>query len=842
MIRGLLIFILLCFGFYSWAQRSSTPLPSIQIQLTDAATGAAVPFVSGYFKRSKTGNAADETGKLTLTVGPLPDTLLLSEVGYETVTMPLSRIPADTIRIKMKATTGQLQEVVVTGFRDPGKALMHQIIAHKRTNDPQRLNRWMRNGYVRTEVDIENLSTDQRQKLMRTMLKVYQHYQRDSVATNALPIFFREQYWREFHTRLPQSNAVYLVAEQNLGLKTDGLAPKLDRFNVPVNLYDGVIPILKQSFVGPVSDLGLAYYAFAIPDTLVENGNTVYRLKFQPKRRNENTFEGSLWVDAGSYALRRVEIQTSSGANLNFIQSLLIRQAFMPVDDTEKGTAWAVTESSLNYQFQNGLGLLGLPTRVDSTGRTLRLINTSVYDHYQINPPGVTAGNFSDTDLAASSTVSSQPFKEEYRLQGLTGRELAIYRAADSLKKNEQFRRTTRLAAFIASGYWDVGNRWRFGPLSSLLSSNLTEGMRFRTSVWSMEGINPHWSVWGYLAYGTRDRRFKETVGIKYVPSRTPYRKYELTLKNDYDALVEYDDQLDNDNLFTLALRKPIPVYQNFLRQIRLSHERDLSPNWSVKTYLSYGSMAPTFRFSYAPSDDIVNTADSSVALLHTLTNSEAGLYLRYARNERTTFLNYDKLRVFTRYPIWQIHVAGGVPFFKNTYFDYLKFSLSLSQDLPMPLKGNLYYNLTSGAVLGTVPLLLLHIPRGNPYYIADKYAYYGMSPYEFAADRYVSLLTRYSLGGLILNKIPLLNRFNLRERLTANFFWGDLTAANQDFNQVNPFRTTGRTPYAEAGVGIENIFNLFSVDCIWRLNHLTGADAVRITRFGIYTGVRLQF
>ena len=93
-----------------------------------------------------------------------------------------------------------------------------------------------------------------------------------------------------------------------------------------------------------------------------------------------------------------------------------------------------------------------------------------------------------------------------------------------------------------------------------------------------MEGFDTRWCLWGYVTYGTRDRRLKETVGIKYVPTRTPYRKYELTLKNDYDALTENDDQLDDDNLFTLALRKPIPVYQNFLQQVRFAHERDLSP------------------------------------------------------------------------------------------------------------------------------------------------------------------------------------------------------------------------------------------------------------------------
>ncbi len=812
---------------------------ALTVLLTDAVTHAPVPFMTGFLKVGRNGDAANENGVLVLTVKQLPDTLLLTEVGYEPRTLPIVAPETAPLLVLMQPTTGQLQEVTVTGYRDPGRAMMLRVIAHKRTNDPQRLARWTRNNYQRTEIDIENLSANQQRKLLSTLLKVYQQYNTDTTSANTLPIFFREQYFGEYHSRQPQNNAAFLIAEKNLGLQTDGLAAKTDRFCLTVNAYDAIIPLLKTSFVGPVSDLGLASYAYAPPDTLIENGKTTYRVGFKPRRANENTFTGSLWIDADSYALLRVAMTTSAGANLNFVQQLAIRQSFAPTDDGEQGTVWLLTESQLDYRFENGLGLLGLPSRIDSAGRTVRIINTNQFGHYQLNPAGITAVNFSVADQTPANTL--RPFTDAYRLSPLRPREQAIYQAADSLKTNRRFQRTTRLAAFVASGYWDVQNKVRFGPYSSLLSANLTEGLRIRSGFWTMEGLDPRWCLWGYVAYGTRDRRFKETLGLKFVPGRSPYRKYELTLKNDYDALSQYDDQLDNDNLFTLALRKPIPVYQTFLRQIRLSHERDLSPNWSAKTYYTYGSLTPTFQFSYAP-EEVVNGADSAVALLHTLVNSEVGLTLRYARNERTTILNYDKLRIYTSAPVVSLYVAGGVPVFNNTYFDYVKFSLSLSQDKPMPFKGSFYYNLTGGAVLGTVPLLLLHIPRGNPFYVADKYAFYGMSPYEFAADRYASLLTRYSLGGLILDKIPLLNKLNLRERVTANFFWGDMTAANREVNKVNTYNTTGPVPYAEAGVGIENIFNLFSIDCIWRLNHVAGADAVRITRFGIYTGLKLQF
>lgn len=830
-------------GLYSMAghaQQAPTPIQTIKGKVIQQGTANAVPFASVYLKTGKNGMTTDENGHFMLTVKSFPDTLLVSEVGFETRTLVILQATSETLAIELPAITNQLQEVTVTAYKDPGKALMKMVIARKKTNDPARLKNYLRNNYYRTEIDIENLTANHKRSLLANVMSIYQKFNQDSVNARSLPIYFQERYYKEFHAKAAQTDAQYLIAEKNMGLKTDELGPKFDKFNLQPNAYDGVIPILKTSFIGPISDLGLSFYEYAEPDTLVEGSIYTYTVRFKPKHQNENTFEGMLWIDSDSYAVTKVEMKTSPTVNLNFVQQLSIGQNFTSIYDTDKGKVWVPSESRILYVFENGWGLLGLPGRVDSTGRMITLKTNSVYTNYRSNVEGVNADNFMREEKNDNAVTE---FKDSYRLTALTAREKAIYQTADSLRHNSKFINTTRFSTFLFSGYWNFGNNWRVGPYSSFVSANPTEGTRIRASLWSMEGISKNWCFWGYAAYGTKDRRFKEALGVKYVPARgANYQKYELLFKNDYDALTEFDDQLDQDNLFTLALRKPIPVYQNFLRQVKWLHERDLNHNWSAKVYYSYGSITPTFQFSYMPSDDIIDLNDTTLRRLKTLYNSELGLTLRYAHNERTTIFNYDKIRIFTKSPILLVHISTGVPMFKNTYFEYLKTNISLSQDVLMPLKGSFYYNIGVGKIFGTLPLLLLYIPRGNPYYIADRYAFYGMSPYEFAADRHVSLLTRYSLGGLILDKIPLINKLNLRERLTANFFWGDLTANNTAFNKINTFRTTGKTPYAEVGVGVENILNFFSIDCVWRLNHLDGADVSRITRFGIYTGVKIQF
>ena len=158
---------------------------------------------------------------------------------------------------------------------------------------------------------------------------------------------------------------------------------------------------------------------------------------------------------------------------------------------------------------------------------------------------------------------------------------------------------------------------------------------------------------------------------------------------------------------------------------------------------------------------------------------------------------------------------------------------------LQLPPKSMFYYKVEAGKVFGTLPYLLLNVPSGNEYYVASKYQFNTMSPYEFAADRYISLHTRFYLGGALLDKIPFLQKLGWRERFSFNAYWGDMTNANIDYNKSSNFNLIGKTPFMEASVGIGNIFHVLSIEYYRRLNYLNNPYA---KKEGIYIGLTLAF
>ncbi|MDE3211850.1 MAG: hypothetical protein KGM98_01345 [Bacteroidota bacterium] len=412
-----------------------------------------------------------------------------------------------------------------------------------------------------------------------------------------------------------------------------------------------------------------------------------------------------------------------------------------------------------------------------------------------------------------------------------------IYLMVDSLKENHRFQRDVKLIAFAGTGYWDFGKYLRIGPYSSFLSQNSLEGWRMRLGFWTMNGVSKKINFYGYGAYGTKDHILRGMLGLKYVWNEAKWTKTTLNYGSDFDFIIKNDDELDNDNIISSYLRKKIPYTRMFIKEASIQHEQYISPNLSAMANLTYEELNPAFNFEYRPINPALDKPYDSV-FASILPVAEANFQLRYAHKERTKILNYDNIRLGSFYPIITADYTYGFEFSK-AQFNFQKIRFGIQQRLRLPPKSMLFYKLEVGKVFGTIPYLLLNVPPGNEYYVASKYVFNMMSPYEFASDRYVSLHTRFYLGGALFDKIPLLRRWGWRERFSFNSYWGDMTQANRDYNKNSNFNQMGSVPYMEASAGIENIFHILSIEYYRRLNYLKNPYAMKN---GLFLGIYLVF
>ena len=837
---GKLLFFLIAVFFLPFANQAQNTF-LISGKVVDAATKQPLPHATVHLFGHAGSTLSKDDGSFRIRTETWYDTLEISTVGHELSKVLLQKEHTGNLVFELKMVADSLQTVTVTVAKKPGKTFMEKVIEYKPYNNPERFQNYSYERYTRNELDLDNIDYRKiNKKAMKgLMASIYAGFDSSSKYDKELPIYFSEVLVNNYHAVSPNVDKESILAKKSLGLKTDDLLRHLEKFYFSFNVYDNWIAVFDQTYVSPLNTNAFSYYNFYAGDTLVENGNTIRQIRFVPVRSYERAFTGTLWINDSSYAVENVNMHLTKTANLNFVKDINYSEEYKEVyDSLSDKMAYMPFRFSSEVKFEAGLALLGIPVPESKESLQLSTKSTSVLDKVIIN---TNEPSLVISDLGNKEKLSNYEKPDSYwathRLDSLSKHEKSIYLMVDSLLENRRFQRNIKVMAFAGTGYWDFGKQIRLGPYSSFISKNPNEGWRFRIGFWTMPGISKHLNFYGYGAYGMKDKKIKGGLGLKYVWNETKWTKTSVWFGGDYDYVTDQYDELDKDNIINSFLRKSVPYTRTYIKQAILKHEQYLNCNFSAKASIGYKELNPVFDFSYNPINPQLEKPIDSISL-KILPVAEVSVGLRYAHKERTTILNYDQLQLGTFSPVFSVSYTHGFELSK-THFDYDKINIGISQQLRLPPKSILYYSLNAGRVFGTIPYLLLNIPAGNEYYVSSKYEFNTMTPYEFAADRYIGLHTRLSLGGVLLDKIPFVQKLGWRERISCNMYWGDMTRENIDYNKKSNFNLVGNQPFMEAGIGIDNIFHILSIEYFRRFTQLSNPYA---KKEGLYLGLHLLF
>ncbi len=790
------------------------------------------------------GSMTKSDGSFSIRTEKWSDTIELTNTGFEKLTIVLKKDETTNLNLQMKIKTETLQDVVVNAKmmdKEPGKRFMKKVIANKIYNNPDRFGSYSYQQYKRHELDISNLDTAKTNSngLKNLTLNIYRSIDSANKNSSILPLYFSETISNNYHNLSPSIEKENILAKKTLGLETDKILRKLDKFNFSFNIYDNWFPIFSQTYASPLSTTAFTYYNFYFTDSSIVNGKKVYRIHFSPKQSFERAFTGSLWINDSTYSIKKIDMHLSKSANLNFINDIRYIQEYnLSLDSAAKKYAYMPYKYTSVVDFETGPALLGIPVPANAASVRLVVSNTTVIDHIKINAALPDDEAIAKMNKEATADIENpESYWKQNRTDTLSVHEKSIYLMVDSLKNNRVYKRDTKIITALSIGYWDFGNKIRIGPLTSLASTNITEGLRSRVGFWTLPGVNKKLNINGYIAYGTRDNRLKGGLGFKHLWNPVRWSKTSLLASSDYDYLLDKDDELDNDNLLTSMLRKKIPVTSIFTKSITLKHEQLMAKDLSLKAAIDYRELTPVFNFVYHPISKVTDLPIDSI-YANKLPVAEASIGIRYVKNELYNILNYDQVRLSTYNPVFTFNYTFGLEVGKAR-FSFQKVNAGVEHKLHLPPKSIFYYNINVGKTFGTAPYLLLNVPPGNESNVDSKYYFNTMLPYEFASDQYINLHSKLYFGGILFDKIPLLNKMGLRERLSFNMHVGSMTGANRAYNSNAHFLVTGNKPFKEAGVGIENIFHLLSVDYFWRLlNYTNGIQP----KGGVFLGLKVGF
>ncbi len=811
------IVVILLFAQVSIAQKTI-----VSGKVTDAKTGETLPFVNIVFQDSKVGTSTDIDGNYKIETYYATDSLIASFIGFKPSVKKVKEDEDQTINFALESGDVQIQEVVVKYEGNPAHDILKRVKRNKAANNREKYDSYNYEVYNKVEFDINNLTEEFKNKKVFKNFQFIFDYTDTSGGKEYLPMFMTESLSDFYYRREPKSEKEYIKASQISGTSNESITQFMGDMYQKVNIYENYIDVFGKSFVSPIADFGLIYYRYYLMDSVVIDGNYCYEIKFVPKLAQEPVFNGTMWINDTTYAVKKIEGGIAKEANINFVNGFEVKQEYENIE----GKYWMLKKDELVVDFQLGEKVMGLFGRKSTS-----------YKNIEVNiPKSDTLYDGLSNVVVLDAANSREPdYWQSARHDTLSENQKGIYEMVDSVKNVPAFRTFVDLVKLVFTGYKEVGN-FEIGPYFKLYSFNPVEGNRFRLGGRTSNQFSTRLMLFGYAAYGTRDERFKYNGGFRYRIKKNPRQYAGFQYTRDVEQLGISQNAFSQDNILSSFLRRNPNDKLTDVEEFEFTYEREWIPGFSNTLFVTKRGMSPLGSLDYIREIPAGSGQFTNDNLLNT---SEISLFTRFAYKEKFVEGEFERISLGSKYPIVELQAGFGFKDVLDGDYDYQKFELAISDNVKLGIYGQTEFRLTAGKYFGTLPYTLLEIHNGNESYFYDKQAFNLMNFFEFISDEYASVMLTHHFDGFFLNKMPLLRKLKWREVATFSAVVGNLSDANKTelILPSNSFELTD--PYGEFGVGIENIFKLIRIDAMWRLNYL---DNPNIAKFGLRASFELSF
>lgn len=808
--------------------------------VTDDETGDSIPMVSVVYKGHQVAAISSASGQYSIARHEGWN-ITFSAVGYKSRIIAVNNKTKARLNIKLQPDKQMLSEVTVKAKRNrysrknnPAVELMRRVVAAKKQTDLSQNDYYQYNKYEKITLSLNDLKPEQlEQNPFKKHPWLLEQVEVSNVTgKNILPVSVDETVSQKIYRKDPRSEKTIIMGQTSKGVNDlfqtgDIINNVIKDVFTDIDLYDDHIRLLQYPFISPISNEGISFYRYYIEDTLKIERDSCIHLHFLPNNPNDMGFRGDLYVlKDSSLHVRRCVMTIPKQSNVNFVENVQILQEYEQLPNGQ----WVLSKDDMTTD----LSLVSF-MRSATVTRTTRLTDYS----FDAIPKKLFKGMAKEV-TEADAQMRDEKFWDQYRQVELTKSESGMDRFVHRVEnvKGMKYVIFALKALFENSIETSTPNYIDICPVNTILSHNYVDGWRSRLSLKTTANLNKHFFLSGYYGHGWGSRKdyylAEMTYSLnakKYLPHEFPRRT--LTVQINKDVMSPSDRFMDTDkDNFMVALKwaktDKMMLYNRW--QATFEYETD----WGLKATLNgkreedEACGAMTFQTLDQPRSTNYRRTGNGLYLRTT----EVTGRLRYAPGE--TYIN-NKLRrrvINLDAPVFSIAhtmgfdgILGGEYNYNYTEAHiYKRFWLSSWGKLDVDLKGGIQWN--------QVPYPLLIHPAANQSYIIAPETFNCINSMEFLNDRFVSLMVSWDMNGKILNRIPLVKKLHWREYIGFRMLWGTLTDKNNPFleqNQGNSrlmyfpdgcYVMNPHRPYAEIVLGIHNIFKIWHVEYVRRLNY----------------------
>ncbi|MCQ2147634.1 MAG: DUF5686 and carboxypeptidase regulatory-like domain-containing protein [Bacteroidales bacterium] len=783
-------------------------------RVIDSETLEGVPFAGIYFEGTTIGVSTDLDGFFSLeTRETSAKTLKASILGYESQSIEIKPGVYNEINFTLKPIYSQLSGVTIKADDRKVRRLLKNILANKDSNNPEQKSTYECDTYTKMELDIVEAGKHLGFKGFKKNFGFVFEYMDTSIVNGKsyLPALISETLAHNYHQKSPSADKEKIIANKISGIEeTPTLAQFAGSMHARTNLYDNFIDIFDVNIPSPLASTGNMYYDYYLIDSLEVNGRKTYKIRFHPEKMiSSPAFDGEINIDAEDYAIQEAHIKLFRAANVAWIKDMTLDLLFERSSD-----GWFYKQDKMFIEFS--------PDKKDNSPIVTFFGTRQIdYSNPEIGKPlsAIVGGTSTNVITDNGVVINDEKFWEVARPYPLSEKEKNIYSMVDDVKSVPMFGTIYDIAKTLVDGYYDF-HYLSYGPYYKTFSFNNLEGARFQLGGRTSHAFSKNTRYTAYVAYGTKDKKFKGGGSIEMMFGSQPTRKLTLGYKKDVVQLGRSNEAFVESNIMASIMSKGNTEKLSPLREFSVRYDHEFTPG--INSSFGYRSMkvfGNSFVPMFTPSGDPVKAIQAR----------EMSGSLRFSWDEMITRGSFEKQYLYSDYPIITLSLSGSFDSKKKEFlYSYLRPEITLEYRLMMPPFGTSTMKVNAGKIFGKVPYPFLKLHEGNGSYFLDTGAFACMDYYEFASDQWATLFYRHNFKGFFLGKIPLLKKLGWRENVIAKIAYGTLRAENDGSlgeSSIAPLAfpdgmSSLKKPYVEVGVGISNIFRLIRIDAYRRVTH----------------------
>ena len=793
------------------------------------STGEPIPNVHLYLQGTQQGTVSNEEGSFCLKADiDRKRRLIISAVGYHTQRYDIEPNTMAGMQVLLREKTNLLAEVVALPGENPAIPLIAQVRAHRAFNDrtlqsqeqgtkSQDLLGSEQTWVTSTELYISHIGKRQLQRHLWKSLRAGLLTTDDS--TFLLPLYRSTQPVQLIGKEMrpageKQEQALILSASDYSVL----LTPPQN-----LNFYLNSLDILGESFLSPLASSGNTYYHYFLADSVPG----AYLVHFRTKNPFYATFNGEMWIDSATYAVRSVYAEVPAQSRVNYLSQLQIHQQFAPDHSLSHEQISVLLDFAVKTDTTHLFPTVLMRTEVRDErlrikderqnslldeGGTVSMPQQESKLETMVRPGDRTSLSASETEVTSPSSCVLHPLS--------TLDSLPLIRVAKFA------------ATVLTTGYIPTGTCVDIGNIREIVDFGESEYVHLGLPLRTNERLWKNVSLEAAAGYGFHDQRWKGLGRVSInLPTlrrnilRIEYEDHYITTEVD-GMYAYYHENYFGKRRFDLTALLFRNLYTNAQavntysrqREFRIETENDWSDLLETRLYAHVGRWDPWYT-EHATS----NLAPCILATAPYRYQS-IGAVFRLSWGERKVDGYFLRRYVHSQYPTLFLSAEAGsvqdaglrtqdkglIRFdserWAGGYSMYAKLQVLVKQRARLGLGGTLDWAFSAGYIFGNVPYPMLHHFEGNQSYAFDPYRFTLMNNLQYSARGWLSLHALWDGQGVLFNLIPGIRYCRLHELVDFKLAWGDGDLI--------------RSPYTEVGVGIGNIFRVGEVYAVWRLTN----------------------